>query len=196
MKLFFFSCVSRINVLMILYSLGVITFSFPVMAVPQEVCIKTSAGDIVCGTPVPKPKSNINRISREPSVARDNIVTWELQSCTKGEGSFVRCSFSLSTSQDAKYTVISKEGSGPNGGCKLVDSSGNEYRVSRIQMGNKFAGGDDELVFNMVKGSTYKITIDFANVPASVSRATLFTVGTYATVGGWGGVKFRNVPVD
>ena len=198
MKSFFSSRVSRFNALMIFYSLGVVTLSLPVMAAPQEVCIKTSTGDVVCGTPVPKPRSNPNRVGREAAIAtyRDlNVVTWELQSCVKGEGNVVRCTLSLSTSQDGRYDIILKEGSGPNGGAKLVDSSGNEYSPSRIQMGDKFAGGNDEFAFDMVQGSIYKITIDFANIPASISRATLWKVGTYG-FGGWGVVKFRNVPIN
>ncbi len=60
MKLVFPSRISIFYVLMSFGALGVTTSILPVMAAPQEVCVKASSGDVVCGMPVPKPSSKPN----------------------------------------------------------------------------------------------------------------------------------------
>jgi hypothetical protein len=62
-KSFFSSRVSKFNALMTLCVLGVNTFSFPAVAAPQEVCVRTSAGDIACGTPVPRRTQTNSKMS-------------------------------------------------------------------------------------------------------------------------------------
>jgi hypothetical protein len=62
MKLLFFSQLSKFNVLMTFCALGITGFTGTVAAVPQEVCVKTSVGNIVCGTLVPKPQSVIPQV--------------------------------------------------------------------------------------------------------------------------------------
>lgn len=52
MKSLFSSHVSKFNVLMALFTLSATTFSFPVTAGPQKVCVTTSGGNVTCGTPV------------------------------------------------------------------------------------------------------------------------------------------------
>jgi hypothetical protein len=52
---FFSSRVSKFNLLVTLCALSLTTSGLSVMAAPQEACVKTSAGDIVCGQLVSKP---------------------------------------------------------------------------------------------------------------------------------------------
>jgi hypothetical protein len=56
MKLFS-SHILKFNVLMILGAVNLAPLSFPSIASAQEACVMTSAGDVVCGKPVPKPIS-------------------------------------------------------------------------------------------------------------------------------------------
>jgi len=53
-KSFFSSLVTKFN-LLLACTIGVVAFSLPAVSAPQEACVKTSAGDIVCGQLVSKP---------------------------------------------------------------------------------------------------------------------------------------------
>jgi hypothetical protein len=119
-------------------------------------------------------------------VATDWFVTWELESCAR-KTTVISCTFSLSPSYDNGYTVYSDNST------KLVDSAGNEYYASKIQSGTKVVGANSQVNLNMVMGSHYKTTVDFNDVPNSVSYVTLLQISTSKT-GSTGLAKFRNVP--
>ena len=71
MKSFFSSHISRLSVLTTLCVLGVTTFSFPMMAVAKNACVRTSTGDVVCGELVPEQGSQSSK--------RLFVGTWEAQ---------------------------------------------------------------------------------------------------------------------
>lgn len=68
---FSFSRVLRFNVLTTLCFLGVTTFSLPMMAIAKNACVRTVAGDTVCGELVPE---QISQSSKHLFVG-----TWEAQ---------------------------------------------------------------------------------------------------------------------
>ena len=188
MKSAFSSRASKFHVLMTLGALGFTAFSLPMTAVAQETCVRTSSGSVVCGTPVAKPGSrqepSNNNVTIDTQI--QGTVTWELKSCARGVRNVVSCTLSLSTSQDLGYVVVL------NNETKLVDSSGNEYRANRVQIGDRTAGSGNQLNFNMAKGARYRTTINFTDVPTSISQVALLQVVTYA----YEQVKFRNVPIN
>jgi hypothetical protein len=191
MKSFFSARVSKLNMLMAVWALGVTTFSLPVAAAPQEVCVRTESGDVVCGKPVPKPtKTPIRTIPDSDETIQTTVstgVTWDLKSCVRNQ-STVSCTFSLSPSGDGNYGIDMDSET------KLVDGAGNEYSGSKIQIGKRATGAGGRLDLNMAKGSRYKTIIDFNDVPNSISKVTLLQI----SIRYWGGttVKFRNVPVN
>jgi hypothetical protein len=87
-------------------------------------------------------------------------------------------------SQDLQYAL------GVNRVNKIVDPGGNEYSASKTQVGNRIAGSGIQLTFQMAKNANYATTIDYAEVPVSVSQITLLEIDT-----GSSQVKFRNVPI-
>jgi hypothetical protein len=188
MKSFFSARVSKLNVLMAVWALGVITFSLPVAAAPQEVCVRTEGGDVVCGKPVPKPKKIPTRTTPDSDetiqTTVNDVVTWDLKSCVKNQ-STVSCTFSLSPSRDKRYLIYMDSYT------TLVDGAGNEYSGSKIQIGQRYTGAGGSLELNMAKGSHYKTIIDFNDMPNSISKVTLLQIRTYE-----GNVKFRNVPIN
>ena len=77
----------------------------------------------------------------------------------------------------------------------IVDDGGNDYYASLLQSGTRRAAANgsnyNKLNFDIAKNALYKTTIDFKEVPASVSQITLLQIGNSAG----GLVKFRNVPI-
>ncbi len=120
-------------------------------------------------------------------IQTDSSVTWELKSCAKKTNNVVSCNFSMSSSQDLQYTLGVLGVTGLN---KIVDPDGNEYSASKTQVGKRIAGSGIQLTFQMAKNANYATTIDYAEVPVSVSQIILLEIGT-----GPRSVKFRNVPI-
>jgi hypothetical protein len=183
-KSFFSSRVSKFNALMTLCALGVNTFSCPAMGAPQEVCVRTSAGDITCGTPVSR-SAQTNSNKKVQTQASGEVV-FELMSCVRGSGNVVICTLSLSTQKDKQYSI----NLGPRS--RLVDSSGNEYHAGKVQIGDRIANRDQTLYFNMADGAKYRTTVEFTDVPDAISQAVLVQIAdSYG-----GAVQFRKVPIN
>jgi hypothetical protein len=151
--------------------LGITTLSIPVMAAPQESCVKTSAGDVVCGELLPKSYSKPTRTDSSETLqtAVDNnpwypsmSPIWELKSCSRMKKD-VRCTFSVSNNEDYGGYHMKM------GLTKIVDAAGNEYRAKFMQIGAKSASSG-AVEINMTKGARYKTVIDFEAVPNSVSE--------------------------
>jgi hypothetical protein len=194
MKSLFCSRISKFNILITLGALGLTTLTIPATAAPKEACVKTSAGNIVCGTPVEKPNSTSNQADSDETLqtAVDQNVyypstspTWELKSCTRTKiQETVRCTFIISNNADTTYVIRQYI-------TKMVDASGNEYPASLIKVGN-LPASDSVVQFNMTKGARYKTTIDFPKVPTSIPQVILLQSGNVGT----SGVKFRDVPIN
>lgn len=184
MKSFFSYRVSKFNALMTLCALGVTTFSYPAMAAPQEVCIRTATGNVACGMPVSKPpKSSQPAIETTIDSQTEYGVKWELKSCVRGAKNLVSCTLVLSSEADRGFSLNAAEYT------KLVDSSGSEYSANKIQIGKRV--DRSSVAINMAKGASYRTIITFADIPDSISQVVLFKVSysnTYAS--------FRNVPIN
>lgn len=190
MKSFFFPPVSKSNVLMAIWLLSITTFNLTAVAAPQDVCVKTESGEIVCGKPVPKPK----KISPNQSHSDETIqtavdsnggVVWDLKSCVRKQSN-VSCIFSFSSSNEGLYGVAVRDGT------KLVDASGNDYSASKISVGKRSASAGQNLFTNIAKGAHYKAILDFNDVPNSIPQVVLLQIQNYSGQM----VQFRNVPIN
>jgi hypothetical protein len=186
---FFPSCVSKFNAFMTLCTLGLTTGSLPVMAAPQEVCVKTLAGAVVCGTPVPKPP-NSNQPGRAETIESQTLagVTLKLKSCVRGARNNAICTFLLSSNEDKPSMGLQVLSS------KLVDSSGKEYLANRVQVGD--SADQQQVNFPMVKGADYTATLTFSDVPTSISKMLLLQVRVFGVVYYGTDLKFRNIPIN
>lgn len=132
-------------------------------------------------TPSPSPSASI----LPPQTWTVSNVTWELQSCIRKLKN-VSCTFSITTSEDKDYTISLERRT------KIVDGGGNEYFANKIQIGNRIADANGYLTLDLVKKSVYKTTIDFTQVPASVSQLTLLQIEvSYGAI-----LKFRDVSIN
>jgi hypothetical protein len=184
-KSFFSSRVSKFNAFMTLCTLGLTTVSLPVMAAPQEACVRTSSGDVVCGTSVPKP-SRATQADNDTTTASETqgAVTWELKSCARSAKNVINCTVVITSQIDYNNGLYAAPYT------KLVDGSGNEYFADKVQVGKKV---DQKAVsFFMAKGASYRAIFSFTNVPSSVSQAVLFQISGSGSVY----VNFRNLPIN
>ena len=189
MKSFFSFRISKFNSLVYVCALSVTTFSLPMTAVAEEACVRTSAGNVVCGTLVPKSSSNSNRTDSDVTIDSQphGSVTWDLKSCARIQKK-VRCVLSLSSSQDTGISIYAST--------RIVDSEGTSYSASLVQFGAKKISGGGSLYAgigdSMAKGAHYKTIFEFEGVPASVSRINLLE----APDGSNGFIKFRDIPIN
>lgn len=184
MKSYFLPLFSKCNVPTVLLALGITTASFPAMAAPQEACVRTSAGDVVCGIPVPKPSSATQTAEETIASQTQFGVTWDLKSCVRGAKNVVSCTVVLSPQTDGNISLYAAPYT------KLVDASGGEYFAEKIQVGKKV---DQKVVpFSMAQGASYRAVFSFSNVPSSVSQAVLFQISASGNVY----TNFRNVPIN
>ena len=188
MKTVFSSQLSKFNLPIAGLILGINILSLSLGAAAKEACVKAPSGDVVCGEIVPKPPSNAptkndNNETMQTQTAPYG-VTWDLKSCVRKQ-KIVRCTFSFSPSTDVGYVVTLNQSI-----TKLVDSAGNEYFGNRLQVGNKSAGANGAVNFDIVKGARYNTTIDFTGVPPSISQAISIKLNVYGGV-----LDFRDVPI-
>jgi hypothetical protein len=173
---------------MTLCALGVTILCLPATTVAQETCVRTSAGSVVCGTPVRKPSSTPNRTDSDTTIQTQvwRNITLELKSCAREARNVVSCTLSLSNSQNSGFGINVCPDT------KLVDSSGNEYHSDKVQVVNKIGSGCNNLFFDMAQGAHYKTTIEFTDVPAEISKVVLLQINSpYGVV-----AQFRNVPIN
>jgi hypothetical protein len=196
MQLFSLSHVSKFNASVTIFALSIITTpSFPVMAAAQEVCVMPPTGEVVCGKPVAKPRSNPkptggNRTLSDSRDGRFN-VRWTLNSCER-KSSDVSCSFTLITTKERIEYALRLE---PHN-TKMTDRRGREYYVRKITFVDKEGTPQSNgwIGREMQKGSTYDVSIDFADFPSSVTE-----VNSLIVAAGWSSyipIKFDNVSIQ
>ncbi len=191
MKSLFSSRISKLNILMAFGIFCIPLSSIPVSASPQEVCTKTSSGQVVCGTPVQKPTDGSTSNSKDypTQVATNQGVVFELKSCARQIHNTISCIFQLSTGTDMHLRIY------VNNETKLVDNEGYEYPPSSVIALKKIASFNSTSETNLVKDVPYKVTINFGNIPDSVKYSTLLQirVASNTLIGDWS-PQFRGVP--
>ncbi len=165
----------------------------------------SKTGQPIVSTPTPNPTSTtptataeppktppISQSSPPPSTLPITVVvgsvTWELKSCIAKQNNIVSCNFLLTSGQDVAYNVSL------NGDTKIVDGSNNEYYAKTIYVGNKTAGTGNIIYFNMVKDAHSNVTIEFKEIPISVSQTFLLQIRATGSVE-FGTAQFRNFPI-
>ncbi|MBD2441304.1 hypothetical protein [Nostoc sp. FACHB-110] len=178
--------VQKAGVISIITVASLYMYNVPLRA-NERTCVTTDNGTTVCGT-----STNSSSQTQEypTQVTTEGGVTWELKSCNRKKYNIVSCTFSITNSRDELYVVTTSKDY-----TKIVDTQGNEYYVGKIQQGKKVGGAglpiNSGFGFNVVQNIPYILTIDFNEVPDSVSQLSLFQAIAGA---GWS-VKFRNLPI-
>ncbi|MHC5725393.1 MAG: hypothetical protein ACYTXY_14900 [Nostoc sp.] len=161
-------------------------------ASPDEVCTKTSSGEVVCGKPVQNTGSSSKKSDSDETIQTevDRFVTWELKSCARKQR-IISCIFTITPNAESRYDIRWYAGEGT----QIVDAEGNEYSPNKVQIGKNFSGLSNRIItIQTVIGAHYKVIIDFVEVPASVPYITLLQVVGSDGVSG-AKIAFRNVPI-
>jgi len=168
----------------IVLGLSLISWTLDSQAAPNkdDVCIRTTAGDIVCGKPEPLIP---NRQENLQTVQSDNNITWELHSCLR-KNKIISCNLAISANDD-RDTLINL-----NSETKIVDLNGNEYSVNKVQIGNKFKESGNFFNFTIAKGGRYQTILYFYNVPATLTQANLLQINAL----GGEKIRFRDVSIN
>ncbi|MEH2389207.1 MAG: hypothetical protein V7K14_26250 [Nostoc sp.] len=154
----------------------------------DQVCTKTASGQVVCGEPVQKPTgaSTSNSKDYPTQVATASGITLKLNSCARKQNHTISCIISFTPNNDGSYPVFSSSNSDSG---KLVDNQGNEYPIISVQSLKKVVGTGTILQVSAVKDVESKFTINFGNIPDSVTYATLLQFVFVNQL-----AKFRGVP--
>jgi hypothetical protein len=175
MKSFYYSQISKLNALIIFVIFGVATAILPVLAAPQEACVKTSTGDVVCGTPVSKPRAN----SKKPqsNVKEAQGIFYLFKGCNRSD-STVKCNFTLTSKRTTVFSMTAYSN-------QIIDNEGKSYVGSLADIASSRA---NRLAVTIEPGINYALVITFENVPEQVTTAPLFKLDN--------GIQYRNVSMS
>lgn len=173
---------------MTICTFGVSVFSIPALASPDEVCMKTSSGQVVCGKPVESPNSSSKKPDSDETIQTETADPFilELKFCAR-KMKIVSCTFSLSSTVDQTLSFTAKYS-------KMVDPEGTEYRLNKLQIGKNIAGSNGSTRINLVKDIKYKGIVDIGEVPTSTPYISLLDIVADYTINGTN-FNFRNIPI-
>lgn len=132
--------------------------------------------------PVPKPV-----ISKPKPKVEYQLYTFELTDC-RLFGTRITCEL-LVTNNDKDRELDIRGSYYAGGKTRLIDQRGNEYGVSKVQL-----GGDERKEnarANLVTGVPFKLVLVFDNMPQDMTTISLLDI----SVEGTGSVQFRNIPL-
>lgn len=175
MKLIFPSRISNFYRLMSLGSLGISASIVPVMAAPQEVCVKTSSGDVVCGMPVAKTSSKPKLYQSNEKEALG--LFYSFKGCKRFD-SVVKCNFTLTSKRKGQFHMAAW-------GNKIIDTEGKSYPGSLVDIGGR---SDNRVVATIEPGINYALVLTFKDVPEQVTTAPLLKLNT--------GIQYSNVSMS
>jgi TolB-like protein len=122
----------------------------------------------------------------------EKAFLFEIQSC-KLFGQTITCSLLVTNKGNDRELHINAECDACYDlNTRIFDDSGNEYRWSDLQIGNK--RGDKQVKNLLVSGIPTKMVISFARVPERLNRVSLLDIGCHSK-GGFR-VQFHNVPLN
>lgn len=133
-------------------------------------------------TPVPKPV-----ISKPKPKVEYQLYTFELTDCQLF-GTRITCEL-LVTNNDKDRDLEIRGSYFAGGKTRLIDQHGNEYGVSKVQL-----GGDErkeKASANLVTGVPFKLALVFDDMPQDMTTISLLDI----SVEGTGSVQFRNIPL-
>ncbi|MBW4556568.1 MAG: hypothetical protein KME59_11610 [Trichormus sp. ATA11-4-KO1] len=170
---------------------SIFVLSFSHLALAQQTCVRTDAGNIVCGALMPQgsdkttPKQDASRIEA-------NGFSFQLQNCLRS-GTNVTCNLLITKIEDRSgdrdgLFLVNANNS------RIINVSGEEFVARSIQLGEKQGASAQT---NLVSGVPLKASISF-EVPAQFSKLALLEVGYTFYNPGYNvrTAQFRNVTIE
>jgi hypothetical protein len=148
-------------------------------------CIVTDEGTTICGNTTPKKsKQQPSRSNGSNKVVAGNLLV-ELQRCSRQDDTNIVCQFTI-TNQGERgsldlYSLFSS----------MIDSNGSNHKPLYSQLGSS-SGVLGASIYEAEPGIAYAASLTFKNIPQSVNKAQLLTVGAQLNYKS-PRIQFRNI---
>ena len=165
---------------MVLAGSGIISTSLSFLghpAIAEQACVRTNAGQRVCGELLPKEGGNVAQKIESTG------FTFELQGCRRS-GDDVSCNILITNVGDSD-TICSL-----NNSSRIISTSGEEFAATKVQVGQ----GSSRLI----RGVPVKAVLSFRNTPSRVSNLAVLEVSyEYPPISNKErSIQFRNVTIQ
>jgi hypothetical protein len=149
-------------------------------------CVVTDEGDTICGSTTPKKsKQQPSQSTGSKKVVTNNLLV-ELKRCSRQDETNIVCEFSITNKGERGYLSLSSSSSG------MIDSSGKSRQALSSQLGSS-GGVLGASIDEAEPGIAYAASLTFKNIPQSIKKAQLLTVGVLLNYRG-SRIQFRNIP--
>ncbi len=182
---------------------GVLALGMVSPAIAEQACVRTTVGNIVCGTLVPQTTSQDTPI--QPQQVEQNGFRFELQSCDRN-GDTVECSLLITNvgqrSRDLKLYSSQARGTGRSPS-RAISTSGEEFATTIYELGNDRTTSSWRVRNTLASGVPMRAKFTFNNVLPQTTQLALVDIGfgvldtgTISTNFSGSTAQFRNVVIQ
>jgi hypothetical protein len=148
-------------------------------------CIVTDEGSTICGNTTPKKsKQQPSQSTGSKTVATNNLLV-ELKGCSRQDDTNIVCEFTITNKGERGsldlYSLFSS----------MIDSNGKNYKPLYSQLSSS-GGVLGASIYEAEPGIAYAASLTFKNIPQSVNKAQLLTIGAQLNYKS-PRIQFRNI---
>lgn len=182
--------------------LGVLAMSIVSPAIAEQACIRTTAGNVVCGTLVPRATSQ--DASMQLQRVEKNGFRFELQQCVRN-GDAVDCNLLVTNigqrTRDLKLYSSQASGTGRSPS-RAISTSGEEFSTTIYELGNDKTTYSWRVRNTLASGVPMRAKFTFNDVTPQTTQLALVEIGfgvldtgTISTNFSGSTAQFRNVVI-
>lgn len=172
-------------------------------AIAEQACVRTTAGNVVCGTLVPRTTSQDTPM--QPQRVEKNGFRFELQECVRN-GDAVDCTLLITNAgqrtRDLKLYSSQASGTGRSPS-RAISTSGEEFSTTIYELGNDKTTYSWRVRNTLASGVPMRAKFTFNDVTAQTTQLALVEVGfgivdtgTISTNFSGSTAQFRNVVIQ
>lgn len=181
---------------------GVLALDIVSPAISEQVCVRTTAGNVVCGTLVPRATSQ--DASVQPQRVEKNGFRFELQQCVRN-GDVVDCNLIITNTgqktRDLKLYSSQASGTGRSPS-RAISTSGEEFSTTIYELGNDKTTYSWRVRNTLASSVPMKAKFTFNDVTPQTTQLALVEIGfgvldtgTISTNFSGSTAQFRNVVI-
>ncbi|MFB2937558.1 hypothetical protein ACE1B6_20105 [Aerosakkonemataceae cyanobacterium BLCC-F154] len=182
---------------------GLLTFSIVSSAIAEQACVRTTTGNVICGTIMPQSASQDSSIQRQR--VEKNGLRFELQNCVRN-GDAVDCNLIITNigqkNRDLKLYSSQASGTGRSPS-RAISNSGDEFSTTIYELGNERTTSSWRVRKTLVPDVPMKAKFTFNDVTSQTNQLALIEIGfgvldpgTISTNFSGSTAQFRNVVIQ
>lgn len=182
---------------------GVLALGMVSSAIAEQACVRTTAGNVVCGTLVPRTAGQDTAM--QPQRAEKNGFRFELQRCVRN-GDAVECSLLITNigqkTRDLKLYSSQASGTGRSPS-RAISTSGEEFSTTIYELGNDKTTYSWRVRNTLASGVPMRAKFTFNDVTPPTTQLALVEIGfgvldtgTISTNFSGSTAQFRNVVIQ